>query len=343
MQLLFIGAVAFFIAGQLIKWATPFYIQMRLRKWVKNQPVKFYRQQLKAQRKLMHLRRIENNTREMMLTGLMMCALFMTAPLLLAPYPSLSAIVIAVALWELSFYGKLWIARRLPLYTFISINDELIFFHRMRIENSKEPEYKHKLRISNEKMVRTNVLKEFVPAKKLAIDLMELDASIEDADKVIRDMRQAGVDAKDVQEVRQQAIDLSASIKERLSVYPELLLHLLDASTLSYKQAKEKEEAGERATANMLKAIQKLSDVKEAPVIGIVRNPAVEDMVRIIESEEVDSETKAYAEKTLREIQERMNREAEEKEVMNTLSNALASIQTARKVYRLDSEEASAS
>lgn len=332
------GAVAFFTASQLMKWATPLYLKIRLSKHAKGQSVGFYRKQLKAQRKLVHLRRMENQTREMMLAGLMVCTLFMTAPLLFAPIPSVSAIILVAALWEFSYYGKLWMARSLPLFTFFSVNDEPLFFHLLWEENSKEPEYKRKLRISTKKMVRMNVLKDFVPAKKLTIDLMELDASIDEADKVIRDMRQAGVDTKEVQEVRQQAIELSGSLKERLSIYPDLMLHLMDASGLEYKEVKEKEEAGERVTATMLKAIRKLADVEEAPALDIIRNPAVEDMVRIIESAEVDPKTRAFAEQTLKEIQERMNREADEREEQNTLSNALASIQTARKLYNLDSK-----
>ena len=343
MELLLVGAVVFFIGSQLMKFATPLYLKIRLSKSVKGQSVRLYRQKLKSQRKLLNLRRIENNTREMILTSVTMGAVFMTPALLLAPYPSLSALIIFAALVEFNFYSKIWFARRLPLFTFFSVDEEPFLFNHLWEEKTEEPLYKRMVRLSNEKMVRVNVLKDFVPAKKLASDLRELDASIAEADNVIREMKMSGVDAKEVQAVRQQALELSASMKKRLSIYPDLLLHLLDASSLEYSQAKEKEEAGERVTANMMKAIRKLADVEESPDMEIIRNPAVEDMVRIIESADVDNETRAFAEKTLKEIQERMNREAEEREEQNILSNAQASIQTARKLYSLDSEEALAS
>lgn len=336
MELLLIGAVGFLLASQLLKWATPYYLKTRLSGAVKGQSVGFYRKQLKAHRRLIQLRRVENRTKEMLITGVMMGVLFMTAPLLLAPYPTLSALIIGAGLLEFQFYGKHWKMRRLPLYTFFSVEEEPKLFSNILNEESKEPIYKRKLQLADRRMVRTKVLKEFVLAKKLAKDLEELDASVQNADEVIKEMASAGVDATEVEAVRQQAVSLSESIAERLTAYPELLLHLLDASGMEFKQAKEKEEAGELATANMLKAMSKLSDVEETPFLAIVRNPAVEDMVRIIESKELSSETRAYAEKTLKEIQERMNQEAEEKEEHEVLSNALTSIETARKFYLLD-------
>ena len=333
MIFIFFGAFVLLLVSHVVKMLTPLHLKATFNKAGGSQPVSFYREQIDAQKRLILTNLVNLVSKEL----LIVVNIIYLVPLLIAmPLATLTALFGIAGAVQLRFYGKLWFTRKPPMFTFFSVKAEPALFEHIWLEKSKVRLDKQKIQLMNRRMVDLQLLKEFTVAKKWATDLVELEESIKEAELVIKEMTVNAVDAQEVEMMKSEAEKMHTTIKEKLRGYQGLLLQLLDDTTAEEKIIRRSEEAGEKATNKMQKAMNRLVSIDDLPLSSIVRNPAVEDMIRIINAEDVDIQTRQDAEKTLKEIHERMNGEAEKRKEDDSLTDAVASIQTARKFYQLD-------